>query len=279
MSHHYVFDYVAELYWLGKISEDAAVTYLQTEADLQTYQLMLSRDQNFRPGDTTSVFSNSSPFRYLSRLFSKEGDAVVHRIEQQKPWLHEAPHDGLRKAQLYFEAFGSRLRIVHIVRDPIDLIADLIRRGFGWRIGNDPREFQLNIQKSQGPIPISLKDLDFDLVGLSDSDLAALLVQESMRHNLDGFSRLNAKDQKKVKLVFFDDFCKDPFEIVSQVSEFLGVNMTRKTSRAIRNESLPRQLPNRTLERDSLASQMTDIGESAMNQAEKIYSRYQAEAA
>ena len=275
MSHHFVFDYVGELHWLGKMSDDAAQTYLQIEADLQIYQLMLSRDQNFRPGDTTSVFSNANPWRYIWRLFFREGDSVVERIRKERPWLHEAPHDGLRKANLYFSAFGDRLRIVHIVRNPIDLVADLIRRGFDWRVGVDPREFQFTFLRNQVPIPIALRKLDLDFAEIKPSDLAALTVQESMKQNLAGFRDLGKSDRARVKILYFDDFCEDPKREVVGLSKFLGVSPTLRTKRVVRRENLPRDLPDRANILSSFGSQMTDVGISALDEAMSTYQEFQ----
>lgn len=274
MSHHFVFDYAADLHWLGKMSDDGARAYLQIEADRQIYQLMLSRDQNFRPGDTTSVLSDSNPWRYIARLFSKEGDPVVKRIGKHRPWLHEAPHDGLRKAGLYFSALGDRLRIVHIVRNPIDLVADLIRRGFDWRVGVDPREFQFTLLKNRIPIPIVLKDLDRDFSRMQPSDLAALTVQESMKHNLGGLRGLGKSDRDRVRVVFFDDFCKDPGKEVMGLSKFLGVSPTARTKRAVGREHLPRSLPDRAAVLRSLETDMTIVGITALRQATAMYEEF-----
>lgn len=271
MSHHFVFDYVADLHWLGKISDDGAVTYLQTEADLQSYQLMLARDQNFRPGDTTSVWSNPRPLRYLARLLRREGDQVALSIARKKPWLHEAPHDGLRQASLYFSAFEDRLRIVHIVRDPRDLTLDLLLRGFGWRVGADPREFQFVIEQGENIVPIAFKDLSLDFSSLSNADVVALTVAESMRQNFEGYSSLKKSNKDRVKIVFFDDFCRRPQWIVSELSSFLGVRTTISTRSAIRRENLPRAIQRLELQNADLLAQLSDVGMTALDQATAIY--------
>ena len=272
MSHHFVFDYVADLFWLRKLEEDAAIAYLQVEADLQTYQLMLSRDQNFRPKDTTSVFSNANPGRYVARLFTKEGNKAVSRIQRENPWLHEAPHDALRQAALYFSAFENRLRIVHIVREPRDLVADLIRRGFGWRLGMDPREFQFTLLKGEGVVPIALKDLEIEFSELPGPDVAALTVAESLQNNLEGYFALSSADRERVKIVFFDDFCTQPERMVAQLSDFLGVASTRSTRAILRRENLPRYVPERGDSSSLEFLEMSEIGRSALDKSLEIYS-------
>lgn len=273
MSHHFVFDYIADLHWLGKISDDAAVAYLQLEADLQTYQLMLSRDQNFRPGDTTSIFSNGRPFQYLRRLFLPEGEKASKRIYIEQPVLHEAPHDGLRSANLYFSAFGSRLRIVHILRNPLDLVEDLIRRQFGWRIGQDPREFQFTAIKEGTPVPLMLAKSGLNVSGISEADLVALMVRASLFQNWEGYLSLASQERDYVKFVFFDDFCAQPKVVSLELSGFLEVPLTARTARAIKRENLPRAIAKREGTRERLSQAMSASGVSALEDAENIYNQ------
>ena len=271
MSHHFVFDYIAHLHWLGHVTDDAAIAYLQLEADLQTYQLMLSRDQNFRPGDTTSIFSDPRPLRYLRRLWRDEGDATSRFILETKPVLHESTHDGLRNATLYFSAFKSRLKLCHIIRHPVDLIIDLDRRGFGSREGTDPREFQFTLTRDGGPVVIALKDMETDLRGLPGIEIAAYLVRESMRLNLHGYEVLNQIHQKDVRFVFFDDLCSEPHKLARELSQFLGQPTTRFTNRAIRREKLPRLGLNRSLTRKELLRRLSSQTRNVLEEAESLY--------
>jgi hypothetical protein len=257
MSHHFVFDYVADLFWLGKIQEDAAVAYLQTEADLQLYQQMLSRDVNFRPGDTSSVWENAQRLRYLQRLFRREGDATIRRIEATQPMLHEVPHDGLRSGELYFRAFGERLKIVHLLRHPVDLAWDLLRRGFGSRVGFDPREFQFTLKGARGPVHIYLEEIDQSSGALSEHDLVVATIERSMSVNLEGYSKLDSVNKRNVRLCFFDDFCIDPRSEVEALELFLLRGRTRATEKIIKSEKLPRLVPDRA---DSLSRLRGELG-------------------
>jgi len=202
MSHHFVFDYVAALHWLKKISDDGAITYLQTEADLQLYQQFLGRDVNFRPRDTSGVWANPGWGRYLKRLFSPEGDDVLKRLGADSPVLHEATHDGLRSASLFFRAFGERLKIVHILRNPSDLISDLYRRGFGSRVGSDPREFQLTLAGPVSPVHIYMADIAGEVSSWSALDFSAETVARSLSANLLGYKALTVGYASQVQFVF-----------------------------------------------------------------------------
>ena len=121
-------------------------------------------------------------------------------------------------------------------------------------------------------VPIVLRDTEVHLADLSDADVAALTVSESMRHNLSGYSALSKEDSEKVKIVFFDDFCTQPEAVVSELSSFLGVSRTRSTRRAIRRENLPRRLTDRVSNRLRMLEEMSDVGRLAMEESEALYS-------
>lgn len=245
-SNHYAFDYVSYLHWLGKLSTDGAITYLQTEADFQLYHLMMSRDVNFRPHDSTGVFQNARRFEYFRRLFLSEGDSVLDRISAQSPILNEAPHDALRSAQLFFDAFGNRLQIIYILRDPRELILDWHRRGFGRRIGTDPREFQFSFSERGQSKPMFMLDNSHSLEKLNEIETLVYMINFCIEHNLSGYMNLDNQFKDSVLLVKFDDLATNPVKKVDEIARFMGTTQTRKTNKIMKRENLPRSISNKS---------------------------------
>lgn len=245
-SNHTPFDYIAYLHFLNKLSTDAAILYLQTEADQQLYHIMMSRDVNFRPKDSTGVLQNSKPLKYLSRLFSREGDDVVARIRREKPVLNEAPHDALRSASLFFDAFSDSLQIVYIIRDPFELILDWARRGFGRRIGSDPREFQFNVKRGSCVMPMFMLDYNFDETygELNELERIVLMIRYGFKYNLLGYRKLDQKYQRNVLILHFDDLLREPVKTVERIGTFMHTQATRWTNLTLKRERVPRSVPN-----------------------------------
>ena len=63
------FDIVRNLYMLGKVTHDAAVTVMRTEADARLYNNMISRSVNFRFSDGSGVSKNLATGKYIKRGF------------------------------------------------------------------------------------------------------------------------------------------------------------------------------------------------------------------
>ena len=243
-SNHSVFDFVSYLHWLGKMSDDAAVTYLQTEADMQLYYIMMGRNVNFRPKDSTGVLQNPRKLEYFKRLFLEEGESVVSRIGRDNPILNEAPHDSLRSAPLFFEAFGESLRIVYIIRDCFELTLDWVRRGFGERIGTDPREFQFSLKIEGTVVPMFMLDSGFDYYEANPVERVLLMLRFCFKTNLQGYEKLHPLDREWVKFIHFNQLLLEPSTVMREVASFLGTETTRRTRKTIKKEGIPRPLQN-----------------------------------
>lgn len=274
-SNHTPFDYIAYVHWLGKISTDAAITYLQTEADQQLYHIMMSRDVNFRPKDSTGVMQNAKRWKYIARLFMAEGDEVLERIKLEKPILNEAPHDALRSAPLFFEAFGNALKIIYIIRNPYELILDWNRRRFGSRIGADPREFQFSVSLDQKIVPMFMVNYQqFEYSALSATERLVLMIHFCVQSNLEGFMACSEQQKKNIQIITFDDLCIDTTRIVSKVSSFLEVLETRETKKILKRENLPRQRPESQSFRSMVVDGLDKSFDKFVEELDDMYQRF-----
>jgi hypothetical protein len=240
-SNHTAFDYIAYLHWLGKITDDAASTYLKTEADQQLYHIMMGRDVNFRPKDSTGVMQNAFKLKYFLRLFMSEGDSVINRIAKERPILNEAPHDALRSSKLFFDTFESSLKIIYIIRNPYELILDWERRGFGQRIGVDPREFQFSVKSNDLSIPMFMINYhEFNYEELLPIERLTLMIHFCVKSNMEGYIECPKIYKNQILFTHFDDLCSDPWLIIQKISDFLRVDRTSKTQAILKKENLPR---------------------------------------
>jgi hypothetical protein len=275
-SNHSVFDYAATLHWLGKLETNGAIAYLQTEADADLYHLMMSRDVNFRPKDSTGVMQNPFRWKYFARLFMPEGDSVVERIKKQVPILNEAPHDALRSANLFFSAFGNDLKIVYILRDPFELILDWNRRGFGERIGRDPREFQFAYRDGVGIRPLFMMGSNLEYDKMCNMDRVINMIHFCLSQNMSGYEGLDPNHKRNVLFITFDDLMSRTEEVVDQIAEFTGTKTTAKTKKLLKKERLPRRLSNKKLLYDEIIQFSTDETNLLLDECQSMHVKFLA---
>ena len=60
LTYAYNIEYICSLYYLGKMSSDAANSMVRLWTDLQLYNTMMGREINFRPSDLSSEIGRAS---------------------------------------------------------------------------------------------------------------------------------------------------------------------------------------------------------------------------
>lgn len=236
-----LFDTIPRLYMLKKISHDAAVTLMQIEADMQLYHTMMSRSVNFRFKDGTGVFQNPFPLRYLRRLFIKERGPVIEQIKKINPIFQEMTHDGLRNANILFDAFEKiQFHIIYIARDPVEIIYDWYQRGFGTRIGTDPQEFQFSYEYKENIVPLYAYGWEEEYLSSNPMDRNIGMIKQHFENNIKSYNELQLERKAKVLFIFFDELVTNPMPISKKIAAFIGTTITSFTKKTYRRENCPR---------------------------------------
>jgi hypothetical protein len=236
-------DYIPRYYFLGKMSEDAAVAALKTEFDEKYYYNWISRDVNFRFSDYTGVYKQANRSKYLKRMFLPADEKASLRLQKELPIFQEMTHDGLHVAKLYFKALGiNRLKMIHVFRDPIENILEQNKRGFGSRIGNDPRELQLSYLYKGEPVPIIALGHEETYISAEPLERLVLMVDLMFRRNLEGYSDLSLDERKNILYIDFEEFIQSPMKDLLRLEDFIGEKFTKKSRRILRRENCPRKL-------------------------------------
>jgi len=236
-----LFDTIPRLYMLNKISHDAAVTIMQIEADMQFYHTMMSRSVNFRFKDGTGVFQNPFPLRYFRRLFSKERGPVIKQIKKINPIFQDMTHDGLRNANILFDAFEKiQFHIIYIARDPVEIIYDWYQRGFGTRIGTDPQEFQFSYEYKENIVPLYAYGWEKEYLSLEPMDRNIGMIEQHFENNIKSYNELPLERKAKILFVFFNELVTDPMPISKKIADFIGTTITSCTKKTCKRENCPR---------------------------------------
>lgn len=240
------FDYIPRYYFMGKMSLDAAVVALRTEADEKHYYNSISRDVNFRLADYSGVYRQGKRLIYIARLFMSGDEQAVKRLRQSRSIFQEMTHDGIHVAPLYFEAFGSRLKLIHVFRDPIGNIFEQNRRGFGERIGSDPRELQLTHLWEGISIPIIAIGREEEYLNGNPLERLVLMVDIMFRRNLQGYFDLDSEHKKQVMFLEFEEFVSHPNLYMDSIAKFIGDEFGKSKKRIMKKENFPRSIDPRT---------------------------------
>jgi hypothetical protein len=236
------FDYIPRYYFSKNMSREAAVVALHLEADEKYYYNSISRDVNFRPADYSGVLKQGNWLKYFIRLFLPADEKALERIINESPIFQEMTHDALHVAEIYFQAFSSRLKLIHVFRDPVENILEQHKRGFGARIGSDPREFQLTYGWNGYEIPLTAIGREDEYLNGNSIERLVVMVDNMFRANLAGFYALDEIFKNQVMFIEFEDLVTEPEIYLQNLEKFIGEKFKRSLRRILKREKCPRSI-------------------------------------
>lgn len=236
--YNYPLECACQMHFLGKIDPAAAVSMIKILCDIDLYQMMMSRETNFRYSDLSGVFNNPHPWRYLKRLFGPGDKAVLGIIEQERPILNMVTHNLLSVGEPLFDALGQRLCFVEVVRHPLYMIKQ-------WRVfmpayATDPRNFSLWIEHDGQALPWFARGWEELYLRSNLMDRAVYSIDKLLRWSEALYQRLPDRQKSRVLFIPFERFVLNPGPILSQLLSFIGTTGGAALKRELKRQKVPR---------------------------------------
>ena len=240
MQYSYALEYICALRYLGRIEEDAACVMIKMLTDLQLYNVMMGRETNFRPSDLSGVLRSSHPFRHFLRLFQPGDETVIKRIETERPILHLTTHLLLGFSSPIFQALGSRVLFVEVVRHPLYMIRQ--QALYMDRFGKDVRDFTVWYEYNGASVP-------YFALGWEDVFLKANALEKSIYMIYYLTKRVeklgvggNRSGSVSVLEVPFERYVIDPSPYMKRLETLLGTHVDSRTKRMMKKQNVPRKM-------------------------------------
>lgn len=239
----HIYEYLCVLSSMNKISSDAAVSLMNIYADLAIYNQMISREVNLRPSDDSGILNNPGALKYLRRLFHEDGDAVIDKIQKEHPILQLMTHQVLPVADLLFEAFGDRVKMVVMERHPVYLIEHW--SNYIERFGTDPREFNLWLQapgtEKGTAVPWFAAGWESEYLSLPPLDGVIHSLDHIIRRSQKTFDSFTEEIRSKILFISFEKFVTSPWPEILRLETCLKTQRTPATSKALKKQKCPRK--------------------------------------
>ena len=237
-----ILEFVGALHRMKKIEWDAAVALLKLQTDVLLYNSVIGRNTNFRLGDHSGVWRNPNRIRYVRRLLGAEGKPVLQRMLRQGLIFQNQTHDQLANFDLLYDAFQERLRIVEMIRHPVDLADSWIRRGWGDRHGSDPLAFTFCFRHQGEELPYYALGWEDEYLSASGTGRVIRMITSLWDQNQSAYDSLDEECKAQVLIIPFEDFVQRPDSYLGPIGDLLGTRPTRHTPSALRRQKCPRTL-------------------------------------
>ena len=232
----HVYEYVCIAQATGKMDNDAASSFLKIYADLSQYNNLIGREVNLRWSDDSGLRNNPGSLTYLKRLFHPGGDAVAEQINTQNLALLIASHELIAVSDLLYESYGSRLKLIEVVRHPIHLFNNV--RDYTATFER-AREFTLSFEVSGVKVPWFAANWADEFVESSVTDRALLSIARMQSEMLEAIDKITAA-AKPLHILSFENAVTNSQDSINKLEKFLNRSVTRRTKKVLKQQNLPR---------------------------------------
>ena len=157
--------------------------------------------------------------------------------------------------QLFSEAYGKRLRMLQMLRHPLDLADSWYRRGWGTRFGNDPLAFTHCIECDGQDVPYYAAGWEQEFLESSEMGRIIRMISRLYRACQETYASLNEQQQSQIYFIRYDDFVVAPWRYIDDLASFIGTTASQYTAEALRQERCPRPAP--IEDRSAIAEQIS----------------------
>ena len=236
-------DYPLQLFSIKHLGFEEACTLSRYSIDILSYNTQIGRGINLRWNDWSSLNLNTSGFKYIRRLFSKDGDEAMQRLDKSSNALLLMPHYILPSLDVLRSTLGSRLKYMFVLRHPL-FVFHHWHTYFQRYLSK--REFTLSIDHSGIKVPwFCAGHLPEDIGDFGSETRTITLLTAAYRGLLLTLNTLLAvkrvEDSKDILVVDFEKICYDTELVLKQVSNFTGRVYGNSLRKTLEIERLPRQ--------------------------------------
>jgi hypothetical protein len=181
-------------------------------------------------------------------------------------------HNVLANIDIFMKAYSDIL-VVHIVRNPIDLVYSWFKKGYG-KIGTiDGLHMNTDINIHNTPLPWFAKDWSSDCNKLSEVDIVIRLIRSIYDYIDDALNSLSHVKKKKIFFVKYEDLVMNTESVIENIGDFLNAKPSEKLNEVLIKEKCPNAsiMDNHNIKKSILFEEATDVYAEILKKMEKKY--------
>jgi hypothetical protein len=238
-TYSYEIEHYCTLNSLNQLSLNTASALIRMQTDLKLYNVMMSREVNFRPTDLSSVLNYHNPTQYFERLFQPGDKVIPEVVRRTRPILNLTIHSVLFASDPIWNALGDRCVFVEVVRHPLYMF-----RQQALNMNNlvhDVRDFIIYCSHKDGNYPYWTQGWE-DIFEISSGIEKSVHYIDQMTQRTERAKKvLKEKFQANIITIPFEQFVLDPDPWLMQIATALGSEITDATRNEMYLQKVPRE--------------------------------------
>lgn len=228
---------------LGGITEDAAIALLKVNIDEHAYNMRIGRNFNLRYGDASSLYNSYELNEYLKRgLKQVNNEEVINAFRKDGRYSLFVTHENLPNIGLFFKAYPS-IKILNLIRHPVDVAHSWLLRGWGSRFGFDPLSFIPVVKGKQNYVPWYASDWKDEYEKASEIDRIIKSIAALLKYGKETYDSLDDDQKKRILVVSYENLVEQTNEVISLICSFLETEPSDSMPQILSRERCPGRLP------------------------------------
>ena len=245
------------MYKTGHIDKNSFSAFVRLHLNERAYNHALSRNLNFRYDDLTSVH-NSNNYKELFKNLSKEdGNIIIDELNNNKLIHQFQTHDLLTHYSLFLD-LNIDVKIIEVLRNPIDTVHSWYKRGWGRRFDNeDPRSFTTLFKYKGKTIPHYVIGHEEEYLKLNEMEKCVFMHNLLLKESIKEYQRLSKKQKDNILILEYENMLIEPLQEIDKICLFLNIKKTEYTQKAMFDARVPREC--NTIDRDNKLNDIKDM--------------------
>ena len=278
-------EYVGFMRRLGGLTEDAAVALLKSLIDEYSYNMHIGRNINFRHQDASSIYNSHEVEEYVKRSVTAIGgqdltnEQIIESFRNGFRYSLFVVHHTLPNIGIYIKAY-PQLKIVELIRHPVDVAHSWFVRGWGHRFGTDPLALSPVISGVSGSVPWYVSGSEKKYEESCEVDRIIMCLSSLTTLCKKSISSLPIEPVGNILFVRYEDLVEKTYDVLEKMGGFLGTESSEGMSVICAREKCPNtiSLANRAnklkILRDGASAQGIEVLESLAEEYENRANPY-----
>jgi hypothetical protein len=234
-----VLEQIPYIFELGGVTRDAAVSLIKSSIDYASYNQFLGRGLNHRILDRSSIYNTSDSALYLKRQFENlDNKDILRLMRSDSKYFLFVTHNVLANINIFLDAYQD-LKVVYIVRNPVDLVYSWNKKGYGKVNSKDFLTMSPDIERKEGSVPWYYNNWDNEYMGLGEIDLVIKSIKTLLMLTAKKFMSLSSIERSKVHILRYEDLLINPLSELKKIEDFFGKPINCKIKSMLLKEGLP----------------------------------------
>jgi len=237
-------DILSYMSQLGAISEDGSISIFRSVVDQSCYDRYVGRNLNLRFNDRSSIYNSPEFEKYILRSKSEyDREKIVECLSNEDQIFLFVLHNNLANADIMFKAFPD-LRIIHLLRNPIDLVYSWMNKDYGKTEMNGKVDlFKIGIGPSicgkKEPLPWWVYPIKSEYERINQTDRIIISIKTIITLCNKAFKSLSNDCQKQIMFLKYEYLVENTHKALDDISKFLETDKSKFMDEIIAKENCP----------------------------------------